>query len=309
MKNTLVILLGPTGVGKTALSFRLAKHLNSPIISADSRQLYRGLEIGTAAPTAEEQKAVKHHFVGTLDITDYYNAAQFETDVLLLLENDVFKQTSTALMVGGSMMYIDAVCKGIDDIPTIDEDTRKDLAEQYAREGIDSLRMMLKILDPAYYAEVDLKNDKRIIHALEICLMSGKPYSSFRTKTAKTRPFNILKIGLNRPREELYEQINLRVDEMIKQGLEEEARRVYPYKHLNSLNTVGYKELFQYFDGNWDYDYAVSMIKQDSRHYARKQLSWFNRYDDIHWFHPDELSKSLNTDDTDNADFRRFLYC
>jgi len=294
MTNTLVVLLGPTGVGKTSLSFRLAQQLNTPIISSDSRQFYHGLEIGTAAPSVEEQKLIKHHFIGTLEVTDYYNAAQFETDVLQLLETDIFTQRSNALMVGGSMMYIDAVCKGIDDIPSVDETIRKDLLERLENEGLDSLRMQLKILDPDYYAEVDLKNHKRILHALEICLMSGKPYSFFRTKQTKKRPFNILKIGLNRPREELYERINLRVDEMIKQGLEEEARKFYSYKHLNSLNTVGYKEFFQYFDGSWNYDFAVNMIKQNSRRYARKQLSWFNRCNDTHWFNPEQETEIID---------------
>ncbi len=307
MTNTLVVLLGPTGVGKTALSFHLARHLHTPIISSDSRQFYRGLEIGTAAPTFEEQQQIKHHFIGILDVTDYYNAAQFETDVLSLLETDIFKQAPTGLIVGGSMMYIDAVCKGIDDIPTVDESIRQELLERLEKEGLDSLRMQLKILDPEYYAEVDLKNHKRILHGLEICLMSGKPYSSFRTKKVKERPFNILKIGLNRPREELYERINLRVDEMIKQGLVEEARKFYPYKHLNSLNTVGYKELFQYFDGNWEYDFAVNMIKQDSRNYARRQLSWFNRYDDIHWFHPDNEEEIFEFIDTSLYQFDIYL--
>lgn len=294
MSNTLVVLLGPTGVGKTALSFRVAKHLNTPIISCDSRQFYRGLEIGTAAPTKEQLEQIKHHFIGILDVTDYYNAAQFEADVLNLLQNNIFKQSPNALMVGGSMMYIDAVCKGIDDIPTVDESVRIDLLQRFEKEGLDSLRMQLKMLDPEYYSEVDLKNHKRVIHALEICLMSGKTYTSFRTKQAKKRPFNIIKIGLNRPREELYERINFRVDEMIKQGLEEEARKFYPYKHLNSLNTVGYKELFEYFDGNWDYDFAVNMIKQDSRRYARKQLSWFNRDAEIKWFHPNNEEEIIS---------------
>jgi tRNA dimethylallyltransferase len=288
MKNTLVVLLGPTGVGKTALSIRLAKLLHTPIISCDSRQFYKGLEIGTAAPTQEEQQQVKHHFIGTLQVTDYYNAGQFEIDVLHLLENEVFKQTPTALMVGGSMMYIDAVCKGIDDLPTVDENVRQELMLRLEKEGLESLQLQLKALDPDYYAEVDLKNHKRVLHALEICLMSGKTYSSFRKNKPKERPFKMLKIGLNRPREELYERINLRVDEMIKQGLEKEARDFLQYRQLNSLNTVGYKEFFQYFDGNWDYDFAVNMIKQDSRRYARKQLSWFNRDADIHWFNPED---------------------
>jgi tRNA dimethylallyltransferase len=286
--NTLIVLLGATGVGKTTLSLRLAEHLQTPIISADSRQFYRGLEIGTAAPTAEEQAWVKHYFIGSLNITDYYNAAQYEIDVLQLLENEIFPKRNTALLVGGSMMYIDAVCKGIDDIPNVDEEIRQSLWQIFEREGIEPLRAQLKLLDPAHYAEVDLMNHKRIIHALEISLTAGKPYSSFRTQTAKNRSFRILKIGLDRPREELYARINRRVDEMIAAGLEKEARRVYPQKELNALNTVGYKEFFQYIDGTWSYDYAVEMIKQDSRRYARKQLSWFRRDKTTHWFNPDD---------------------
>ena len=286
--NTLIILSGPTGVGKTALSLRLAAHFQTPVISADSRQFYRGLEIGTAAPTAEEQAQATHYFVGNLNITDYYNASQYENDVLHLLDNDIFKRNTVALLVGGSMMYIDAVCRGIDDIPNADGEIRQSLWKVFEHEGIDTLRAQLRMLDPAHYREIDLKNHKRIIHALEICLTAGKPYSSFRTKTARQRPFRILKIGLDRPREELYDRINRRVDEMIAGGLEAEARRMYPHKALNALNTVGYKELFKYFDGEWTYDYAVAMIKQDSRRYARKQLSWFRRDKDIHWFHPDD---------------------
>ena len=295
MENkTLIVLLGPTGVGKTDISIELAKKLNTPIISSDSRQFYRGLEIGTAAPTKEDLKECKHYFIGTLDVRDYYNAAEYERDVLSLLENEVFKTSDTALLVGGSMMYIDAVCKGIDDIPNVDVEVRKELIEKLKSEGLDSLRLELKMLDPEYYAEVDLKNHKRILHALEVSITTGKPYSSFRKKNPKERPFNILKIGLNRDREELYKRINLRVDKMLQDGLEKEAREYYHLKHLNSLNTVGYKEFFKYFDNHWEYEYAINMIKQNSRRYARKQLSWFNRDQEINWFHPQEKDKIIS---------------
>ena len=286
--KTLVVLLGPTGVGKTELSLRLAKHLGSPIISADSRQLYKELAIGTAAPTPEEQAQVKHYFVGTLQLTDYYSASQYEEDVISLL-NDLYQTHETTLMSGGSMMYIDAVCKGIDDIPTIDETLRADLRELYQKEGIDSIRRQLKILDPVFYKQIDLKNHKRVIHALEICLMAGKPYSSLRTESKKPRPFRIIKIGLKREREELYERINHRVDKMMEQGLLEEARSVYHLRHLNSLNTVGYKELFNYFSGEWTLDFAVEKIKQNTRIYSRKQMTWFKRDEEIRWFHPAEM--------------------
>ena len=285
--KTLVVLLGPTGVGKTELSLQLAESLDSPIISADSRQLYKELPIGTAAPTSEEQARIKHYFVGTLQLTDYYSASQFEEDVISLL-NDLFQTHETVLMCGGSMMYIDAVCKGIDDIPTIDETLRAELREQYEKEGIDSIRQKLKILDPVFYKQIDLKNHKRVIHALEICLMSGKPYSSLRTESKKSRPFRIIKIGLKREREELYERINRRVDNMMEHGLLEEARSVYHLRHLNSLNTVGYKELFNYFSGEWTLDFAVEKIKQNTRIYSRKQMTWFKRDEEIRWFNAEE---------------------
>ena len=285
--KTLFVLLGPTGVGKTELSLQLAESLGSPIISADSRQLYKELPIGTAAPTPIELAQVKHYFVGTLQLTDYYSASQFEEDVITLLD-DLFQTHETVLMRGGSMMYIDAICKGIDDIPTIDETLRSDLREQYEKEGIDSIRQQLKILDPVFYKQVDLKNHKRVIHALEVCLMSGKPYSSLRTESKKLRPFGIIKIGLKREREELYERINRRVDKMMEQGLLEEARSVYHLRHLNSLNTVGYKELFKYFAGEWTLDFAVEKIKQNTRIYSRKQMTWFKRDEEICWFYPEE---------------------
>lgn len=278
----LIVILGPTGVGKTDLSIDIANHLQCPIISADSRQIYKGLTIGTDAPTQEQLQRAKHYFIGSLSIDDYFSASQYENKVIELLA-DLHKSHNNVVMTGGSMMYIDAVCKGIDDIPSIDPFLREQLLEQYQKEGLDPIRMQLKLRDPIFYDQVDLKNHKRVIHALEVCIMTGKPYSSLRTNKVKERPFEIVRIGLKRPRHLLYERINARVDQMIERGLVEEARRFYPYKHLNSLNTVGYKELFMYFDGECTLEFAIDKIKQHSRNYARKQLSWYNRSDDIHW--------------------------
>lgn len=287
MKPVLIVLLGPTGVGKTELSLSLAEFLHTPILNADSRQLYRDIPIGTAAPTAAELRRVKHYFVGTLELTDYYSAAQYEADALSLLKT-LHQQNPYALMSGGSMMYLDAVCKGIDDIPTVDKDTRQMMLDKYETEGLERLCRELKLLDPAYYDIVDRKNPKRVIHALEICYMTGKTYTSFRTRQPKERPFDILKIGLRREREELYDRINRRVDDMITQGLIDEARRVLPFRHTNALNTVGYKEMFNYLDGTWTLETAVEKIKQNTRIYSRKQMTWFRRDDSIRWFHPDE---------------------
>ena len=292
MYKTLVVLIGPTGVGKTALSLRLAEALNACIISADSRQLYADLKIGTAAPTAEELQRVPHHMVGTLKLTDYYSAAQYETEVMALLDK-LFQERDNVLLTGGSMMYIDAVCKGIDDIPTVDAETRQLLMQKYEAEGLEQLCSELRLLDPEYYKVVDLKNPKRVIHALEICYMTGRTYTSYRTQQTKQRPFRIIKIGLTRPREELYERINQRVLQMIADGLEAEARSVYPYRHLNSLNTVGYKEMFRYFDGEWTLPFAIEKIQQNSRIYSRKQMTWFKRDEEIRWFHPDEETAIL----------------
>lgn len=292
MYKTLVVLIGPTGVGKTALSLRLAEALNACIISADSRQLYADLKIGTAAPTAEELQQVPHHLVGTLKLTDYYSAAQYETEVMALLDK-LFQERDHVLLTGGSMMYIDAVCKGIDDIPTVDAETRQLLMQKYETEGLEQLCAELRLLDPEYYKVVDLKNPKRVIHALEICYMTGRTYTSYRTQQAKQRPFRIIKIGLTRPREELYERINQRVLQMMADGLEAEARSVYPYRHLNSLNTVGYKEMFRYFDGEWTLPFAIEKIQQNSRIYSRKQMTWFKRDEEIRWFHPNEESAIL----------------
>ncbi len=293
MQKTLIVLIGPTGVGKTELSLSVAEHFHTPILSADSRQLYADLKIGTAAPTPEQLARVPHHFVGTLKLTDYYSAAQYEADVLARLD-ELFRTQDVALLTGGSMMYVDAICKGIDDIPTVDNETRTLMLKRYEEEGLETLCSELKLLDPEYYRIVDLKNPKRVIHALEICYMTGKTYTSFRTQSKKERPFRIIKIGLTREREELYDRINRRVDQMMADGLLEEARSVYPYRHLNSLNTVGYKEMFNYLDGEWTLDFAVEKIKQNSRIYSRKQMTWFRRDEDIAWFHPDQHQEIMN---------------
>lgn len=284
---TLIVLVGPTGVGKTELSLQLAEKYHTSIVSADSRQLYADLKIGTAAPTAEEMKRVPHYLVGTLKLTDYYSAARYEEEAMAILEK-LFQTNDTVILTGGSMMYVDAICKGIDDIPTIDAETREMMMQRYEAEGLDKLCAELKLLDPDYYRIVDLKNPKRVIHALEICYMTGKTYTSFRTQKKKERPFRIVKIGLTRDRAELYDRINRRVDKMMEQGLLEEARKVYPYRTLNSLNTVGYKELFNYLDGTWELPFAIEKIKQNSRIYSRKQMTWFKRDEEIKWFHPEE---------------------
>ncbi|MDR1743738.1 MAG: tRNA (adenosine(37)-N6)-dimethylallyltransferase MiaA [Dysgonamonadaceae bacterium] len=293
--NTLLVLPGPTGVGKTEWSIRIAEKLQCPILSADSRQIYRDMIIGTAAPDAAQLSRAPHFFVGTLALDAYYSASQYEEDAIALLQN-LFEKHPTVVMTGGSMLYIDAVCNGIDEIPTIDEDLRRQLNERYRAEGLDPIRQELKILDPVFYHQVDLKNPKRVIHALEICLMSGKPYSSLRTHPRKERPFRIVKIGLTRPREELYDRINRRVDEMMAKGLLEEARRLYPLKHLNSLNTVGYKELFDYLDGNCTLDFAVEKIKQHSRNYARKQLTWFKKDKNMQWINLSDESRDVENE-------------
>jgi tRNA dimethylallyltransferase len=285
MHKTLIILLGPTGVGKTSLSIGIAEHFATEIISCDSRQIYREMSIGTAVPDSNTLERIKHHFVHSHSIHDYYNASKYEMEVLGKLES-LFEKFDVIVMTGGSMLYIDAVCNGIDDLPEVDAELRDSLIKRMNNEGIESLRSELRFLDPVYYNEVDLRNPKRILHALEICLMTGKAYSSFRTNQPKARKFNILKIGLNRERSDLYSRINKRVDEMFNEGLVEEARRLYPYRHLNSLNTVGYRELFNYFDNNISLEEAKEKIKSNSRKYARKQLTWFTRDSTINWFSP-----------------------
>lgn len=280
--KTLVVLTGPTGVGKTELSLRLAEELGSPIFSCDSRQMFREMKIGTAAPTPEQLQCATHYFVGHISIHDYYSAAKFEMDALKLFE-EWFQKRDYLLMTGGSMLYIDAICKGIDDMPDVDEDLRKSLTERYEQNGLDDILAQLRWLDPTYYEEVDKKNPKRVLHGLEICLMTGKPFSSFRKKTAKERNFNIVKLCLNRPREILYQRIDQRVLQMIQDGLEEEARNLYPYRNLNALRTVGYQEMFQYFDGNISQEQAIEQIQFNTHKYARKQLTWFRRDKDYRW--------------------------
>ena len=284
---TLIVLIGPTGVGKTELSLRLAEHFHTSIVSADSRQIYADLKIGTAAPTPEQLKRVPHYLVGTLKLTDYYSAARYEEEAMTILER-LFQEHEVVILTGGSMMYVDAICKGIDDIPTVDTETREMMLQRYEAEGLENLCSELKLLDPEYYKIVDLKNPKRVIHALEICYMTGKTYTSFRTQKRKERPFRIIKIGLTRDRAELYNRINHRVDVMMEEGLLEEVRIVYPYRPLNSLNTVGYKEIFNYLDGTWELPFAIEKIKQNSRIYSRKQMTWFKRDEEIQWFHPDQ---------------------
>ena len=286
LNKTLLVILGPTGVGKTNISLRLAEHFDCPIISSDSRQFYRELKIGTAAPTETELQRVKHYFIGSHSIFDEYNAGQYEQDTITLLDK-LFKEKDVVMLVGGSMMYIDAVCNGMDDIPTVDAVTREFWLSQFSNKGLEFIQNELKQLDPKHFQQVDIQNPKRILHALEICSMTGKPYSDLRTGERKKRNFNIVKIGLNRPRPELYERINNRVDEMITDGLLKEAEQFYPHKNLNTLNTVGYKEIYEYMDGNWSLDFAINMIKQDSRRYAKRQLTWFNRDKEIKWFTPD----------------------
>ena len=287
--NNLLVLLGPTGVGKTELSLQLAERLGSPIINADSRQIYKDIEIGTASPTAEELARVEHFFVHTLALDEYYSAAEYEKDVMQLLPR-LFQTHDTVLLSGGSMMYVDAVTKGIDDIPTVDDDTRSMLRERWENEGLEPLLAELKLLDPQYYEVIDKRNHKRVVHALEICYMTGRPYSSFRTNIRKERPFRIVKFGLRRERENLFARINARVDKMMEEGLLEEARRVYPLRELNALNTVGYKEMFKVIAGEWELPMAVERMKKNTRVYAKKQITWYRNDADIHWLDADKMS-------------------
>ena len=296
--KTLFVILGPTGVGKTELCLTIAKHLKTPIINADSRQIFAELPIGTCAPTPKQQSIVKHYFVGNHQLHDYYSAAKYEQDALTLIsrlfngEEDGIEH-DTALLSGGSMMYIDAVCKGIDEIPTVDNNTRELMKQRLASEGLEALVEELKQLDPEHWAIVDHNNPRRVVHALEICHMTGKTYTSFRTNSIKQRPFNIVKIGLNRSRDILYDRINQRVLTMMEQGLENEARKVYPLRHLNSLNTVGYKELFAYFDGLIPQEEAVRQIQSNTRQYMRKQLTWYKKDESVTWFEPDNIEDIL----------------
>ena len=304
--KTLIVITGPTAVGKTAVSLDIAKHFGIPVINADSRQIFKELRIGTARPTEAEMQEVKHYFVGTLGIEDYYSASLYEQQVLELLAEE-FKAHDYALLSGGSMMYIDAVCDGIDDIPTIDDDTRALMKQRLREEGLEALVEELKRLDPEYYEIVDRQNPRRVVHALEICVMTGKTYTSFRSKERRSkerrrneRPFRIIKIGLDRPREELYNRINARVDQMMSDGLLDEVKALYPKRELNALNTVGYKELFDYLDGRWPLEEAVERIKGNTRRYARKQLTWYKKDELIRWFHPDDRQAIMDYITKDN---------
>lgn len=292
-RKTLVIIAGPTAVGKTDLAIDAARLLNTEIINADSRQIYREMVIGTAVPTKDQQIQVKHHFINHKSIHEYYNASMFEMEVLDFL-GVFFATHDQVVMTGGSGMYIDAVCRGIDDIPTVDPEIRNRVRMEYETTGLEGIRLRLKHVDPEYYLKVDLKNPVRIMKALEIAEMTGKPYTAFLTGTPKSRDFVTIKIGLDLPRQELHERINRRVDMMMDQGLLLEAQSLYPFKHLNSLNTVGYKELFEYFDGKRALDEAVEMIKGHTRQYARRQLTWFHRDKEMRWFRPDEKELIFN---------------
>ena len=294
MSKKLIVIVGPTGVGKTELCLQIAEHLNIPIINADSRQIFSEIPIGTAAPTFEQQKRVKHYFVGNHHLDDYYSASLFEGDVMHLLTDNLFNTSDIALMSGGSMMDIDAVCNGIDDIPTIDDKTREWMKQRLKTEGLPALVDELKVLDLEHWKIVDRNNPRRVVHALEICHMTGKTYTSFRQNTKKQRPFDIIKIGLNRDREELYKRINARVLQMFDEGLADEALAVYDKRSLNSLNTVGYKETFEYLDGLITMNQCIFNIQSNSRRYCRKQQTWFKRDKNIMWFHPDNIKEIIN---------------
>lgn len=291
--NTLFVILGPTGVGKTDLSIEVASMLGTSVISCDSRQIYRELSIGVASPSPEQLAAVKHYFIATRSVEEHYSAGQYELDALPIIESEM-AANGCAVMVGGSMLYIDAVCRGIDDIPTIDEELRRSVRRIYDEHGIEEVRRRLRLLDPQHYAEVDLRNVKRMLHALEVCYQTGQPFSKLRTGSVKRRSFDIVKIGLDCPREVLYDNIDRRVLKMIQQGLEREVRAVSDKRHLNALNTVGYKEMFAYLDGEYDLDRAIELIQRNTRHYAKKQLSWFKRYGDVQWFSPYDRQRILD---------------
>lgn len=306
MTSTLIVILGPTAVGKTELTLSLAEHYACPILNCDSRQIYRDMRIGTAAPTQEQLDRVRHYFVGQLNLDEYYSAAKYEQEVLQLT-SELFKTHNTLILSGGSMMYIDAVCNGIDDIPTVDEEVRATLAKRLQEEGLEKLLAELRVADPEHYDFVDHKNAKRVVHALEVCYTTGKPYSSFLTRktlrcgasTTQTadRPFRILKIGLERPREELFARINSRVDDMINSGLLHEAMTLLPHRHENALNTVGYKEMFNVLDGTWELPMAIERLKKNTRVYAKKQMTWFKHDTGVTWFHPndkDGIIKHIN---------------
>ena len=292
--KTLVLILGPTGVGKTELSLRVAEHYGCPILNCDSRQVFKSIPIGTAAPTEAEQARVKHYFIATRALEEDYNAGQYERDALRVLD-DLFRTHEVVVMTGGSMLYADAVCYGLDELPAVPAAIRRSVQESYEKHGLTWLQAEVQRLDPNYWEEVDQQNPARLAHCVELSLTTGKPYSSLRTNTRVQRPFRIVKVALERPREELYDRINRRVLQMIEEGLVEEARSVYPKRHLNSLQTVGYRELFACFDGEYDLNKAIELIQQNTRHYAKRQMTWFRRDEDIHWLKAnDDYEKNIH---------------
>ncbi|WP_242927336.1 tRNA (adenosine(37)-N6)-dimethylallyltransferase MiaA [Pontibacter vulgaris] len=288
----LVVVVGPTAVGKTDLCVQLARHYHTEIISADSRQFFREMSIGTAKPSAEEQQGIKHHFVDSHTITEEYNVGAYEQDVLQLLQ-ELFKEKNVVILTGGSGLYVRAVCEGMDEMPETDPAIREELTQEFAEKGLQPLLEQLQQLDPVYYAQVDQANPQRVIRALEVCLSSGQPYSSFRKSEAQERPFNIIKIGLNRDREELYQRIDQRMDLMLQQGLLQEVKALYPYRHHNALQTVGYKEIFDFLEGKYDWEEAVRLLKRNSRRYAKRQLTWFHKFPDYTWFNPAQWQELL----------------
>jgi tRNA dimethylallyltransferase len=293
LKPLLVIIGGPTGIGKTTTAIKIARYFNTEILSSDSRQFFKEMSIGTAVPSKPELQSVPHHFIHNLSVKESYNASQYEEDSLTLLR-EKFKSHSVIVMVGGSGLYIDAVCRGIDYLPTIPPDVRKKYDDLYLEKGIEEIRFQVKTIDPAYYEKVDKQNHKRMLKALEVYDITGLPYSTFLKNKEKERDFDTLLIVLDMNREELYSKINKRVDLMIEEGLEEEARSVIPYRNSTPLKTVGYKELFEYFDGNITFDEAITQIKNHTRAYARRQLTWFRRYKEAHWFSPTQTEEIIN---------------
>jgi len=291
--KTLIVILGPTASGKTSLSIKLAKHYHCPILSADSRQFYKEMNIGTAKPTADEMQDVPHYFINSLSITEDYNVGKFENDAITLLE-ELFKTNNQVIMAGGSGLYIDAVCKGFDELPEADDAIRKQINYLYESEGLSGLQNKLKELDMDYYSQVDINNKQRLSRAIEVCLSTGRPYSEFRKGKVNTRSFDIIKAGLDLEREELYTRINARVDEMMKNGLLEEVKSLSEHKHLNALQTVGYKELFDYIETKTTLEKAIDLIKQNTRRFAKRQLTWFRKDEEIKWFAPDDLESVIS---------------